>query len=95
MTQSINANPLDYYAVYPQSVDTSVNEDAKMFLMERNEGREVMFQIEDGTQYYGKISYVPNSEHYCVVVDRNGTPWEWYVRSEALRFVKDISTKIG
>ena len=95
MTQLINANPLDYDAVYPQSVDTSVNEDAKMFLMERNEGREVMFQIEDGTQYYGKISYVPNSEHYCVVVDRNGTPWEWYVRSEALRFVEDISTKIG
>jgi hypothetical protein len=25
---------------------------------------------------------VPNSEHYCVVVDRNGTPWEWYVREE-------------
>ena len=95
MTHSINANPLDYDAKYPQSVDTSVNEDAKMFLMERNEGREVMFQIEDGTQYYGKISYVPNSEHYCVVVDRNGTPWEWYVRSEALRFVEDISTKIG
>jgi hypothetical protein len=54
--------------------------------MERNEGREVMFQIEDGTQYYGKISYVPNSEHYCVIVDRNGTPWEWYVREEAVRF---------
>ena len=95
MTQLINANPLDYDAVYPQSVDTSVNEDAKMFVMERNEGKEVMFQIEDGTQYYGRISYVPNSEHYCVVVDRNGSPWEWYVRSEALRFVEDISTKIG
>ena len=95
MTQSINANPLDYDAVYPQSVDTSVNEDAKMFLMERNEGREVMFQVEDGTQYYGKISYVPNSEHYCVIVDRNGSPWEWYVREEALRFVENIGTKIG
>jgi len=94
MTQFINANPLDYDAKYPQSVDTSVNEDAKMFLMERNEGKEVAFQIEDGTQYYGKISYVPNSEHYCVVVDKNGTPWEWYVRSEAIRFVKDISVKI-
>ena len=87
MTQSINANPLDYDAVYPQSVDTSVNEDAKMFLMERNEGKEVMFQIEDGTQFYGRISYVPNSEHYCIVVDRNGTPWEWYVREEECRFI--------
>jgi hypothetical protein len=95
MSPILGANPLDYDAKYPQSVDTSVNEDAKMFLMERNEGREVMFQIEDGTQYYGKISYVPNSEHYCVVVDRNGTPWEWYVREEALRFVEDIGTKIG
>ena len=95
MTQSINANPLDYDAKYPQKADSSVNEDAKMFVMERNEGKEVMFQIEDGTQFYGRISYVPNSEHYCVVVNRNGTPWEWYVRSEALRFVEDISTKIG
>ena len=89
------ANPLDYDAKYPQTADTGVNEDAKMFVMERNEGKEVMFQIEDGTQFYGKISSVPNSEHYCVIVDRNGTPWEWYVRSEALRFVEDIRTKIG
>jgi hypothetical protein len=29
------------------------------------------------------------------VVDRNGTPWEWYVREESLRFVEDIATKIG
>jgi hypothetical protein len=28
------------------------------------------------------------------VVDRNGTPWEWYVREEAIHFVEDISTKI-
>ena len=94
MSPILGANPLDYDVTYPQ-VAESVNDDAKIFVMERNEGREVMFQIEDGTQYYGRIGYVPNSEHYCVVVDRNGTPWEWYVRSEALRFVEDISTKIG
>jgi hypothetical protein len=93
MTQWINANPLDYDAKYPQ-VAESTNDDAKIFVMERNEGREVMFQIECGTQYYGRIGYVPNSEHYCVVVDRNGTPWEWYVREEAIHFVEDISTKI-
>jgi len=87
--QFINANPLDYDAKYPQ-VAESANDDAKIFIMERNEGREVMFQIEDGTQYYGKISYVPNSEHYCVIVDRNGTPWEWYVREEVIHFVKNI-----
>jgi len=94
MTNLVNANPLDYDAKYPQ-VAESANDDAKIFVMERNEGREVMFQIEDGTQYYGRIGYVPNSEHYCVVIDRNGTPWEWYVREEALRFVEDIGTKIG
>ena len=94
MSPILGANPLDYDVTYPQ-VAESVNDDAKIFVMERNEGREVMFQIEDGTQFYGKIGYVPNSEHYCVVVDRNGSPWEWYVRSEALRFIEDISTKIG
>ena len=94
MSPILGANPLDYDATYPQ-VAESVNDDAKIEIMERNIGKEVMFQIEDGTQYYGKISFIPNSEHYCVVIDKNGTPWEWYVREEALRFVEDISTKIG
>ena len=93
MSPILGANPLDYDVTYPQ-VAESANDDAKIFVMERNEGREVMFQIEDGTQYYGRISYVPNSEHYCVVVDRNGTPWEWYVREEAIHFVEDTSTRI-
>ena len=88
MSPILGANPLDYDVTYPQ-VAESVNDDAKIFIMERNEDREVMFQIEDGTQYYGRIGYVPNSEHYCVVVDRNGTPWEWYVREEAVRFVEN------
>lgn len=73
MSPILGANPLDY--------------DTKMDIMEQNEGKEVMFQIEDGTQYYGRIGYVPNSEHYCVLVDRNGTPWEWYVREEAITFL--------
>ena len=93
MTQWINANPLNYDAKYPQ-VAESTNDDAKIFVMERNEGKEVMFQIEDGTQYYGRIGYVPNSEHYCVVIDNNGTPWEWYVREEAIHFVQEIGVKI-
>jgi hypothetical protein len=93
MSPILGANPLDYDAKYPQ-VAESTNDDAKIFVMERNEGKEVMFQIEDGTQYYGRIGYVPNSEHYCVVVDRNGTPWEWYVREEAIHFVQEIGVKI-
>jgi hypothetical protein len=64
-----------------------MNYQNKIQNMEQNEGKQVAFQIEDGTQYYGRIGYVPNSEHYCVVVDRNGTPWEWYVREEAIAFV--------
>ena len=90
MSPILGANPLDYDATYPK-VAESVNDDAKILVMERNEGREVIFQIEDGTQYYGRIGYVPNSEHYCVVVDRNGTPWEWYVREEAIHFVKNTA----
>ena len=86
MSPILGANPLDYDVTYPQ-VAESANDDAKIFVMERNEGREVMFQIEDGTQYYGRIGYVPNSEHYCVVVDRNGTPLEWYVREEECHFI--------
>jgi hypothetical protein len=64
-----------------------MNDQNKIQNMEQNEGKQVSFQIEDGTQYYGRIGYVPNSEHYCVIVDRNGTPWEWYVREEAIAFV--------
>jgi hypothetical protein len=94
MSPILGANPLDYDAKYPQTADTSVNEDAKMFVMERNIGKEVMFQIDDGTQFYGKISSIPNSEHYCVVVDRNGTPWEWYVREEVIHFVENTATDI-
>jgi hypothetical protein len=87
MTHSINANPLDYDAKYPQ-VAESANDEAKIEIMERNEGKEVMFQV-DGIHYYGKIGNIPNSEHYCVVVNRNGTPWEWYVREESVHFVED------
>ena len=95
MTQLINANPLDYDAKYPQSVDTSINEDAKIFVMERNIGKEVFFQTEDGSQYYGTISSVPNSEHYCVLINTkklyNGLDfvWEWYVREDRANFVQD------
>jgi hypothetical protein len=87
MSHFVNANPLDYDAKYPQTADNHTNDEAKMIIMERNAGKEVMFQIDDGTQFYGKISSVPNSEHYCVVV---GESWEWYVREEAVRFVENI-----
>jgi len=89
----MNANPLDYDAKYPQIADHYTNDEAKMVVMERNIGKEVMFQTDDGTQFYGKIGGVPNSEHYRVIVNRNETPWEWYIREEAVRFVLDPLTK--
>jgi hypothetical protein len=96
MSPILGANPLDYDAVYPQSVDLAVNEDAKIFVMERNIGKEIFFQTEDGTQYYGTISSVSNSEHYCVLINTkklyNGLDfvWEWYVREDRANFVESI-----
>ena len=96
MTHSINANPLNYDAVYPKSVDLGVNEEAKMEIMENNIGKEVFFQTEDGSQYYGTISSVSNSEHYCVLINTkklyNGLDfvWEWYVREDRANFVEEV-----
>lgn len=81
----MKANPLDYDAKYPQIADNSVNDKAKIENMEKNIGKQVMFQV-DSRQFYGKISSVPNSEHYCVVI---GVNWDWYVREEAVHFIID------
>lgn len=95
MTQFINANPLNYDAFYPPSVDLGVNEEAKIEIMEKNIGKEIFFQIEDGSQYYATISSVSNSEHYCVLINTkklyNGLDfvWEWYVREDRANFVQD------
>jgi len=89
MSHFVNANPLNYDAKYPQTADNSTNDKAKIEIMERNVGKEVMFQI-DGQQFYGKISSVPNSEHYAVVV---GSNWDWYIREEAIHFVIDPISK--
>jgi len=93
MSPILGANPLDYDAKYPQTADAHTNDDAKMFVMERNIDKQVMFQTEDGTQFYGKIAGVPNSEHYRVIVNRTDTPWEWYVREEAVHFIIDPLVK--
>ena len=82
----MNANPLNYDAKYPQTADNSVNDKAKIEIMEKNIGRQVMFQLQD-QQFNGKIVGVPNSEHYSVLV---GESWDWYVREEAIHFVENI-----
>ena len=91
MTHYVNANPLNYDVKYPQTADNSVNDKAKIEIMERNIGKAVMFQV-DSQQFYGKISSVPNSEHYCVVV---GESWDWYIREESIHFVIDPLEKIN
>ena len=80
------ANPLNYDAKYPQVADAHTNDKAKIFNMEKNIGREVMFQLQD-QQFYGKITGVPNSEHYSVLV---GESWDWYIREEAIHFIEKI-----
>ncbi len=73
-----------------------INEEAKMEIMEKNIGKEISFETEDGTQYYGTISSVSNSEHYCVLINTkklyNGLDfvWEWYVREDRTNFVEDV-----
>jgi hypothetical protein len=89
MSHFVNANPLNYDAKYPQTADTHTNDEAKIEIMKKNIGKDVMFQIEDGSQFYGKIASVPNSAHYRVIVNQNESPWEWYAREEAVRFVID------
>ena len=91
----MNANPLNYDANYPQTADSHTNDEAKIVIMERNIGKEIMFQTDDGTQFYGKIAGVPNSEHYRVIVNRNENSWEWYVREEAVHFVLDPVGKLN
>ena len=61
--------------------------------MEKNVGRSVTFETDDGNILRGKITGVSNTEHYTVLIDCN-QPWQWYIRKEAINFVQDISTKI-
>jgi len=86
MSHYVNANPLNYDAKYPQTADSYTIDEAKIVIMERNIGKKVCFQLQD-TQLCGKITGVPNSEHYCVVVGDN---WDWYIREEAVHFVENI-----
>jgi len=59
-------------------------ENETMQAMENNVGRRCSF-IADHGMLSGIIRGVSNSEHYRVMVD-HASIWEWYVRSEAIRF---------
>lgn len=63
-----NANPLDYDAKYPQSVDTSVNQEARLEVLKKNIGREVIIKHPACKDCIGKVINVI-SEGYVVEAD--------------------------
>jgi hypothetical protein len=50
-----NANPLDYDAKYPQKADSSVNEEARLEVMKKNIGREVIIKHPACKDCIGKV----------------------------------------
>jgi hypothetical protein len=87
MTHSINANPLDYDAKYPQKADSSVNEDAKMEVMARNIGKEILIKTQDD-QTYGRIVGVYDATKYMVSLE--GISQTLIVSESMLNFVENI-----
>jgi len=87
MTHSINANPLDYDAKYPQKADSSVNEDAKMEVMARNIGKEVLLKTDDN-KTYGRIVGVVDANNY--IVSLNGISESFLIKESMLNFVENI-----
>jgi hypothetical protein len=87
MTHSINANPLDYDANYPQKADSSVNEDARIEVMAKNIGKEVILKTEDN-ETYGKIVGVVNSNNY--IVSLSGISESFIIKESMFNFVENI-----
>jgi hypothetical protein len=87
MTHSINANPLDYDAKYPQKADSSVNEDARIEVMAKNIGKEVILKTEDN-ETYGKIVGVVNSNNY--IVSLSGISESFIIKESMFNFVENI-----
>ena len=78
------ANPLDYDAKYPQKADCSVNEGAKMEVMARNIGREILVKTQDD-QTYGRIIKVYDVDSY--IVSLNGVSQSMIIKESMLNFV--------
>jgi hypothetical protein len=79
-----NANPLDYDAKYPQKVDSSVNECAKMEVMSRNIGREILIKTQDD-QTYGRIVKVYDVNSYIVSLD--GVSQSMIIKESMINFI--------
>jgi hypothetical protein len=91
MSPILGANPLDYDAKYPQKADCSVNEDARIEVMAKNIGKEVLLKTQDN-QTYGKIIAVFGANKY--IVSLKGISESLIVPESMLNFVEDIGTKI-
>ena len=76
-----------------ENIMSLTDEELQLQLMEKNVGRSVTFQTDDGDRLYGKITGASNTEHYTVLID-GPWPWPWYVRKEAIHFVEETATKI-
>jgi len=91
MSHFINANPLNYDAKYPQIADSSVNEDAKIEIMARNIGKEVLIKTQDN-QTYGRIVGVYDATKY--IVSLNEISQSMIIQESMINFIEDISSKI-
>ena len=87
-----NANPLDYDAKYPQKADSSVNEGAKIEVMARNIGREILVKTQDD-QTYGRIIKVYDVNSYIVSLD--GVSQSMIIKESMLNFVGNTIKWIG
>ena len=91
MSHFINANPLNYDAQYPKNVDTSVNEEARIKVMEMNIGKDILHKGQND-KTYGKIVGVYDGQRY--LVNLNGISETIIVGELDINFVEDIGTKI-
>ena len=86
-----NSNPLDYDAKYPRKADSSVNAEAKIEVMKKNIGKEVLVKGRNENTAYAEIVAVFAGDSYIVKM-KNGQ--SLCVKESAVNFVEDIGTKI-
>jgi len=87
-----NSNPLDYDAKYPQKADSSVNEQAKIEVMKKNIGKEVLVKGRNENTAYAEIVAVFGGDSYIVKM-KDGQ--SFCIKESALNFVEDIGTKLN
>lgn len=82
-----NANPLDYDAKYPQEADSSVNEDARIEVMAKNIGKEIVIKTQDDKSY-GRIVGVYDATKYIISLE--GISQSLIIKDSMFNFVENI-----